>query len=220
MNENIATVKSNVLMLEKEVKRNQQEVDQLTSKVKASIQADREDVAQKHAMKLEKSREQLDRAKEQLKQASAAYDKALQVKKTFMREKEAKIQNAKQALREHERAQWQAEVADTLEQFEVSGLDQTHDEMMRRIREDTARNEARMEIALDSVDTEEMQIEEEAEQIRAKELVDQFKLEMGAGDPEQAGSETTQEDQLELPEEEAPSSDEERTKTIGRERTE
>jgi phage shock protein A len=77
-----------------------------------------------------------------------------------------------------------------------------------------------MEIALDSVDTEEMQIEEEAEQIRAKELVDQFKLEMGAGDPEQAGSETTQEDQLELPEEEAPSSDEERTKTIGRERTE
>lgn len=219
MNENIATVKANVLMLEKEVRRDQEEVEQLTSKVKAAIQADRDDVAEKYAVKLEKARSQLEHAKEQLKHASAAYDKALQVKKTFMREKEKKIETAKQALREHERAKWQAEVADALEQFEISGLDQTHDEMLRRIREDTAKNEARMELALDSVDTDELAIEEEAEQIRAQELVSQFKLEMGVGEPDKAAaSPEDEEGELEIPEEDV--STEERTKTIGRERTE
>ena len=144
--------------------------------------------------------------------ASAAYDKALQVKKAFMREKDAKIQEAKEALRAHERAKWQSKVADTLEQFEVGGVDQTHDEMINRINEETAKNEARMELALDSMDTEAMKIEEDAQSLRAQELVKQFKLEMGmtaAPEKETAGPD------LEIPEQELEGGE----KTIGRERT-
>ena len=96
-----------------------------------------------------------------------------------MREKDRKIQEAKEALRASERAEWQAKIADTLEQFEVGGIDQTHDEMISRINEEAAKNEARMEIALDSIDTETMEIEANAEKIRAQELVNQFKMEMG-----------------------------------------
>jgi phage shock protein A len=96
-----------------------------------------------------------------------------------MREKEQKIQEAKEAMREHERSQWQAEIADTMEQFEVAGLDQTHDEMVNRLNEEAAKNEARMEMALDSVDSEALQIEEDAEELRAEEVVNQFKAEMG-----------------------------------------
>ena len=40
-------------------------------------------------------------------------------------------------------------------------------------------NEARMEIALDSIDTKTMEIEANAENARAHELVEQFKMEMG-----------------------------------------
>lgn len=211
MNENIATVKANVIMLEKELRRTQQRVEALTAKIKAAIQAGRDDIAQQHALRLEKERETLQRSKEQLKYASAAYDKSLQVKKAFMREKERKIQEAKDALRAHERAQWQSRIADTMEQFEVAGMDQTHDEMLNRIQEETARNEARIELALDSMDTEAMQIEEDAEQLRAQELVNQFKLEMGMVEDEKAASEPS----LDLPEREA----EEDAKTIGRERS-
>ena len=215
MNENIATVKANVIMLEKEVRKLEKEVEQLTSKVKAAIQADRDDIAQKHAMRLEKARASLDSTREQMNNASAAYDKALQVKKTFMREKEKKIQEAKEAMRAHERAQWQAEIADTLEQFEVAGTDQTHDEMIQRMNEETARHEARMEMALDSVDTEAMQIEEDAEELRAAELVKQFKLEMGVDEREEQPRQQ-EEAAVDLPEDEQA---EERAKTIGRQRT-
>ena len=212
MNENIATVKANVIMLQKEVRRAEDELKNLTAKVKAAIQADRDDIAQQYAISLEKTRETLGRTRDQLKYASAAYDKALQVKKTFMREKDRKIADAKEALRAHERAKWQRKIADTLEQFEVSGIDQTHDEMLLKIQEETARNEARMEMALDSVDSQALRIEEDAEAIRAAEIVKQFKLEMGIAEKP---AEEKEGERIELPEEES----EEAGKTIGKQRT-
>ena len=212
MNENIATVKANVILLQKEVRRSEEEIKNLTAKVKAGIQAGRDDIAQQYAISLEKARESLARTREQLKYASAAYDKSIQVKKAFMREKDRKINEAKEALRAHERAKWQSRIADTLEQFEVSGIDQTHDEMLTRIGEETARNEARMEMALDSVDSDALRIEEDAEAIRASELVKQFKLEMGLGDTTAAQAD---DERVDIPEKES----EEASKTIGKQRT-
>nr|BCX01641.1 MAG: membrane protein [Bacteroidota bacterium] len=179
MNENIATVKANVLLLEREIRRLEGEVQSLTSHIRAALEAGREDVAENYAIRLEQQRAALDRAREQLRLAQQAYEKAIEVKKAFMRERERKIREAQEALREHERARWQARVADALESFEVAGIDQTHQEMVARIREEAARQEARMEMALDSVDRERMRIEEEAERIRAREVLKQFKLEMG-----------------------------------------
>lgn len=208
MNENIATVKANVILLQKEQRRCHAEVKGLTSRVKAALQGQREDLAKQHAIRLQSARDELSKSTEQLQYAEAAYEKAQQVKKAFMRERKRKIDQAQTALRAHERAKWQAEVADTLEQFEVGGIDQTHDEMIRRIDQETARGEARMELALDSVDVQALRLEEDAESYRADELLKQFKLEMGlqqeapsveAGKPEE--------------EEETPA------KTIGRERT-
>lgn len=179
MNENIATVKANLLMLQKEAKRNEKQISELTSKIKSAIQADRDDIAEGYALQLEKAKETYAHTKDQLVFAERAYEKALKVKKVFMREKDRKIQEAKEALRASERAEWQAKIADTLEQFEIGGIDQTHEEMINRLNEESAKNEARMEIALDSIDTQTMEIEANAEKIRAHELVEQFKMEMG-----------------------------------------
>ena len=179
MNENIATVKANAMLLQKEQRRYEAELSSLTAKIKAAIQAGRDDIAQRYAVQLQQTKEAQGRTQEQLQFAEQAYEKALQVKKAFMREREKKISEAKEALRAHERAKWQAKIADTLEQFEVGGVDQTHDEMITRVNEVTAKNEARMEMALDSIDTEALQIEEDAQEIQAAELVKQFKLDMG-----------------------------------------
>ena len=130
-----------------------------------------------------------------------------------MREKDRKIQEAKEALRAHERSKWQAKVADAMEQFEVGGMDQTHDEMISRINEDAARNEPRIELALDSFDAESLRIEEDAESIRASELVKQFKLEMGVGGGDTAAK--TSDPAVELPDQEI----EQSSKTIGKQRT-
>ncbi len=184
MNESIAMVKANVTLLEKEEAKYKMELAELTAKVKAAIQANRDDLAGSFAVQLEQLRSALARTQGQLASARAAYEKALLVKQAFLREKERKTREALNAIRDYRRAQWQKKVADAMEQFEVAGISQTHDEMVRKIEEMTAINEARMEMALGNVDQQRIKIEEEAEKIRASELVKQFKVEMGLLAPE------------------------------------
>src|SRR5215470_8538201 len=184
MNESIAMVKANSTLLEKEEARYKSQLNDLTAKVKAAIQAGRDDLAGSFAMQLEQMRGALARTQGQLQTARAAFDKALAVKKAFMLEKERKTREALDAIRDYRRAQWQKKVADSMEQFEVAGISQTHDEMVRKIEEMTAVNEARMEMAMSNVDQQKMNIEEEAEKLRANELVKQFKAEMGLASPD------------------------------------
>ncbi|NBC04858.1 MAG: PspA/IM30 family protein [Bacteroidetes bacterium] len=211
MNENITTVKANAMMLRKEVEKYEKSISEITSKIKSAIDADRDDLAEGYALQLEKAKENLQHSKQQLKYADQAYEKALKVKQAFMREKDRKIKEAREALRASERAEWQAKVADALESFEMGGLDQTHTEMVNRVNEETARNEARMEIALESVDTETMEIEANAEKLRARELVNQFKMEMG--------KESKDKEDKAIDIEEPTKTEKESQKTVGKEKT-
>lgn len=216
MNENIATVKANKIMLQKEVDKLEKKIVDLTAKIKSAIQADRDDIAEGYALQLEKAKENLATSKQQLEFAEKAYEKAIKVKKAFMREKDLKIQEAKEAMRASERAEWQGKIADALEQFETGGLDQTHDEMVSRLNEQTAKNEARMELALDSIDTETMEIEANAEKLRAHELVEQFKAEMGkttASEKEKSVGSSDGEGEIEIDEK---SAEKQSDKTIGK----
>ena len=183
MNESIAMVRANVTLLEKENLKYKAEVTDLTAKVKAAIQGGRDDLAAQYATRLQMDRSALTRNEAQLLTARSAYDKALTVKKMFMREKDKKTQEAMNAIRDARRAKWQSKVADAMESFEVAGIDATHDEMLRKVEEKSAVNEARMQMALESVDHQALQIEEDAEKLQAQELVKQFKMEMGLSSP-------------------------------------
>lgn len=183
MNESIAMVRANVTLLEKENAKYKQDVSDLTSKVKAAIQAGRDDLAGQFAARLQTEKGALGRNEQQLASARANYDKAMEVKKAFMREKDKKTNEAMNAIRDARRAKWQSKVADAMESFQVGGIDATHDEMLRKVEEQTAVNEARMSMAMDSVDTQSMKIEEDAEALQAAELVKQFKMEMGLESP-------------------------------------
>ncbi|HEY8211440.1 MAG TPA: PspA/IM30 family protein [Myxococcaceae bacterium] len=183
MNESIAMVRANQTLLEKENAKYTQEVASLTAKIKAAIQAGRDDLAAQYATRLQMEKSALERNTQQLETAKSAYEKALNVKKMFMREKERKTQEAMNAIRDARRAKWQSKVADAMESFEVAGIDATHGEMLRKVEEQTAVNEARMQMALESVDHAALKIEEDAEKIQADELVKQFKMEMGLSSP-------------------------------------
>ena len=183
MNESIAMVRANVTLLEKENSKYRTEVGDLTAKVKAAIQAGRDDLAAQYATRLQMEKGALARNEQQLDGAKSAYDKAIIVKKAFMREKERKTAEATAALRDARRSKWQSKVADAMESFEVAGIDATHDEMLRKVEEQTAVNEARMAMALETVDHQALKVEEDAEAIQAQELVKQFKMEMGLSSP-------------------------------------
>lgn len=184
MNESIAMVKANVTLLAKEEAKYKDDVNNVTAKVKAAIQAGRDDLAGSFAVQLEQLRGALARTQGQLTTANAAFEKAMAVKKAFLQEKERKTREALNAIADYRRSQWQKKVADVMEQFEVTGISATHDEMVRKVEESTALNEARMEMALGNVDQQKVKIEEEAEKLRANELVKQFKVEMGLMPPQ------------------------------------
>src|SRR4051812_7842972 len=148
MNESIAMVRANLTLLEKENAKYKVELADLTAKVKAAISASRDDLAAQYATRLQVERDALTRNEAQLSTAKAAYEKALTVKKAFMREKDRKTGEAMNAIRDARRAKWQAKVADAMESFEVAGIDATHGEMLRKVEEQTALNEARMNLAL------------------------------------------------------------------------
>ena len=193
MNESIAMVKANVTLLEREEAKYNGDLANLSAKVKAAIQANRDDLAGSFAVQLQQVKGALARTQGQLTTARAAFDKAMTVKQAFMREKERKTQEALNAIADYRRAQWQKKVADAMEQFEVAGISQTHDEMVRKIEEMTAVNEARMDMAMGNVDQQKVKIEEEAQKIQADELVKQFKIEMGLATPQTAPANTAAE---------------------------
>ncbi len=183
MNESIAMVKANVTLLDREQAKYQDDISSLTAKVKAAIQAQRDDIAGSFAAQLQQTKAALARNQGQLTTARAAFEKAMTVKQAFMQEKDRKTQEALNAIADHRRAQWQKKVADVMEQFDVAGISQTHDEMVRKIQEETAVNEARMDMALSNVDQQKIKIEDEAQKMQASELVKQFKIEMGLASP-------------------------------------
>src|SRR5579871_5777109 len=188
MNESIAMVKANVTLLEREEAKYKTDMANLTAKIKAAIQANRDDIAGTYAAQLEQLKSAFARNQGQLTTARAAFDKAMAVKQAFMREKDRKTQEALNAIADYRRSQWQKKVADAMEQFEVAGISQTHDEMVRKIEETTAVNEARMDMALSNVDQQKVKIEEEAQKLQANELVKQFKIEMGLAAPAATGA--------------------------------
>ncbi len=222
MNENIATVKANLVMLRKERQKYEKLEMELTNKIKSAINADRDDIAENYALQLEKARENVLATAEQEKFAEQAYEKSLQVKKTFMREKDRKIREAREALQAHERAKWQSKIADTLEKFEITGIDSTHSEMVNRLNENTAKNEARIEMAMDSLDTKSLEIELDAERLRASDLVAEFKKEMGRSKEPASAEKDTSEKKIDISDSEKDSdSDKEAArsgKTIGKQK--
>src|SRR5207253_8361642 len=173
MNESIAMVKANVTLLEKEEAKYKDDMANLTAKVKAAIQANRDDLAGSFAAQLEQVKGALARTQGQLTTARAAFEKAMTVKQAFMREKERKTQEALNAIADYRRAQWQKKVAHATEQFEVAGLSQTHGEMVRKIEGVTGGHEARMDVAMSNVDQEKVKIEDDAQELQAAELVEQ-----------------------------------------------
>src|SRR5438270_12537861 len=100
MNESIAMVKANVTLLEKENQKYKNDVVELTSKVKAAIQASRDDIATTYATQLQTVKAARNRHEQQLRAARQAFDKAMQVKQALRREKERTANDALTAFRD------------------------------------------------------------------------------------------------------------------------
>jgi phage shock protein A len=196
MNESIAMVRANQTLLEKELNKLTETEKQLSAKIQASLKAGRRDIALTYATQFEQVKKDKAATESQLVAAKSAFEKAMQVKEAFMREKDRKTQAAMRVIQSNKRAQWQAKVADSMESFKVGGIDATHDEMIRKLDEKAAVSEAKLEMALDKVDSVGFQIEKEAAMIESNETLKQFELQMGLVKPEPVAAQPEREKSL------------------------
>lgn len=179
MNQGLAKARGGIIMIENEIRQYEREINLLTAKIKACVVNKDEALGSQYAMRLKKSQEALARDQEQLQAAKAGYDALLKMKEKFMREMKLKTEEAMAAIRDAESSKWKSELADVFEQFEVAGVDATHDEMLGKLRQKNAEAEGRLAMAAESVDAKAMDADITAEQLEGKELFKAFQMEMG-----------------------------------------
>ncbi|MFA5359143.1 MAG: PspA/IM30 family protein [Patescibacteria group bacterium] len=190
MNEGIAMMVANATIIQSRLDARREKIEQLKSRIKASLQVGRRDMALGYATTLEQENGDCASDEAQLRVALEAKDRAMRVKDVFMAEMSRRIEKVQQALALHKQNQWQARVAGAMEQFQVGGIDATHDEMIERIDREAALSQAKMEMALDNIDIQGLEIEKEAQKIQANELLKQFEVELGLVSPTTVASAT------------------------------
>jgi len=221
INENIVTVKANLTLSENTLKKMADKEKLLREKIKSALSTGKRDMALDFAESLEQVQADIVLAEGNHEMAKKSLEKALRVKEAFMVERERKIKEAMRAINMAKQAEWQDKVARTMKSFEVADIDQTHDEMIRKIEEKVAKSHARMEIALDSKGLDEFEIEKDAQRRRADEIVRQFELEMGLENPEAAPTAKTLGPREKAPSEREPESESEKeapAKSMGSEK--
>lgn len=179
MNTGIAKAKGGIIMLENEATKYKEDIARLTAKVKASLMGGEEGLAGQLAVQLKKTQEALERNQNQLSAAKGGYEALLKLKEKFMREVKMKTEEAQRALGDARSAKWKSELADVFEQFEVAGVDATHDEMMDKLKEKSATAEGKLQMAVESIDMKSIEIEQKATELEGQELLKQFKLDLG-----------------------------------------
>ncbi|HAH07690.1 MAG TPA: hypothetical protein DCM05_14400 [Elusimicrobia bacterium] len=195
MNQGLAKARGGIIMIEREIQQYEREVSMLTAKVKACVVSKDASLGSQFALRLRKTQDALSRDKEQLAAAKAGYDSLLKMKEKFMREVKAKTEEAMAAIRDVEASKWKSELADTFEQFEVAGVDATHEEMVGKLRQKTAEAEGRLAMAAESVDAKAMEVDMKAENLEGEALFKSFQMEMGVADSGEAGDEKKDEAQ-------------------------
>lgn len=179
MNTGIAKARGGIVRLEEEQRTLQADVARLTSRVKASLLAGDEALAGQFAVQLKQRQDALERTNGQLATARQGYDGLLKLKERYMREMKAKTEAAMAAIKEADAAKWKSELADVFQTFEVAGVDQTHNEMIEKLKEKSATAEGKIQSAVESMDMKGMAIEEKAQELEGQELLKQFKIELG-----------------------------------------
>jgi phage shock protein A len=188
INQDLAKMRGMLNLLQREYDDYADSERKLMARIKAALEAGDEKLAGDYAVRLKQVQAGKERNFEQLGKAKEAYDKAVEVKMNYMREMDKKTKDAELAMREHEASKWKAEVAQVFQSFEVADVDSTVDEMTYKLRQKTAMAEGKLDMAMETVDMKDIQMERRAEEIEAQEMLKQLKVEWGMTSAEPAAS--------------------------------
>ncbi len=179
MNEGLTKMRAGATLLEEELKEYESNSRKLKSTIRAALEQGDETVAAGYAVRLRDLQAGYERTRAQLEQAVKAYEQASELRNEYKKEIERKTREFEQAVDAKRLAEFKKEVASAFETFQVGDVDYTYKEMMDKMRRKTAEAEARLDVAMDHLDVEQYKLQRRAEELEAKEILNQFKAEWG-----------------------------------------
>jgi phage shock protein A len=184
MNNNVSQVVANEKLLTRQVEQATTKLTELDSKVKAAIKMGRDDIAAAYITELQTTQKGLEVTKAQLGQAKLATEKAMKFRDNYLAQMKKKQDEAMQLIAQSKQARMQEQIAQTMTSFQVGDDSATFDDMREKISRRAAAAEAKAEMATTSLDTKMQEIEAEAANIEAQDLLLAYKRQMGLAAPE------------------------------------
>jgi phage shock protein A len=179
MNNNVSQVVANEKLLTRQVDQAATKLSELDSKVKAAIKMGRDDIAAAYITELQTTQKGLEVTKAQLAQAKLATEKALKFRDNYLAQMKKKQDEAMQLIAQSKQARMQEQIAQTMTSFNVGDDSATFDDMREKISRRAAAAEAKAEMATTSLDSKMQEIETEAANIEAQDMLAAYKRQMG-----------------------------------------
>ncbi|MFN0121987.1 MAG: PspA/IM30 family protein [Blastocatellia bacterium] len=186
MNNSVAQVMANEKLLERNASSMQTRVTELDAKIKAAIKTGRDDIATAYIGELQSSQKNLETTRMQLEAARQASEKARKFRDSYMLQMKKKTDEAMTLIAHNRQAKMQEQIAQTMASFQVGDDSQTFDDMREKINRRAANAEARAELASTTLDSKMAEIETEAANFEAMDMLSAYKRQMGLAPPVQA----------------------------------
>jgi phage shock protein A len=179
LNNSVAQVMATEKLLAKNKERLETQVDDLDSKIRASVKMGRDDIATAYIGQLQQAQLDLQKTSQQLEHANLASKQALKARDNYVLQMQRRTAEAMQLINQSKQAKLQEQLAQTMESFQLGDDASTFNEMRDKIDRRAAAAEAKMQLGSANVDTQMQDIEREALDMQLQDKLLAYKKDMG-----------------------------------------
>jgi len=187
LNQILVTTRATVIRLEQE----KTELERKEKRLVGSIQAALKDgspearhIAERDAMSLQEIRTELEATREQHETASQAFEHAQVTVEDMKTKLRQRIDQARKAIHESQKAEVMRQAADALVELETYGTAATTEKYLDQIKQKSAEARASVEMATGSLDVEKIKMDRKERQIQANSILAEFEVQMGMKQPD------------------------------------
>ena len=193
LNSVLVATRATVIRLEEERDALVRQDRNLTSSIQQALRdgsAAARSMAEEDAIQLQQIRSDLASTQEQLGAAEKAHESAKMSVDTLKAKLKDKIEVSQRALKERQKAQVMKVAADAIVELQSYGVASTADKFLEQIKQEVAESKAAVEVATGGIDTQAIERERTARELKAAGILQQFEVEMGISAPPTASGTT------------------------------
>lgn len=179
LNNRVAQVMATERIYGKNKERDESQVVEFDSKIRAAVKMGRDDIATTFIGQLQLAQANLQRTTRLLETAKVASQQALKARDNYVLQMKRRTDEAMQLINQSRQAKLQEQLAQTMQSFQIGDDASTFDEMREKIDRRAATAEAKLQLGTSSVDNQMQEIEQEALQMQLQDKLLTYKREMG-----------------------------------------